>query len=790
MKLELRRLLCRDVTLPSFTIVDATAIERYCLEHSRSAPWERLVCYARRASLFRQVTFIVAPTTTAPPSSLDLLEVHRTLALQYDDVLWWGEPVVTLLTPPQSPTTVLTAGVEERPWELVHLRFGRSVVLDVATGRLWTHEEAVTTYSDLQQLGFWSAVAMHEKGEKPIVREATKAQYADDLLRYRGPIGELTEITTKRIASRVAEKKPELETCGWQRTGILAPVEPRVFSATCTTLERDDTVYLTWARRDGRDRVVMSHSSNGGHLLNLDDAETLSRFMREVRHLTAKETRWFIPRAFDTLRAMREYGLSPPKHVVDPAMAAYVLHPDDPPSLSEVHPPLMGLDRRLLRWMEDRDGETEISPGQGLLFFHQVLPSLDRALTTRLEERGQRSLVEYDLSQTLPVLADIEEHGVLIGPPPVPWLSWEAVRESVEGRYRQLYHCHARSLNIDPLRATYAELLKAGSAQWSQLPPDRDHRTMIPKRRFERYAELGNQAAVDILALKSFYGGVKRWLHLLEEGEVLRGTTRPTRSGRFTFGDIALHNIPKGTELLLGGFVATPGQILLHVDYRAFEPRLLASYSADPLLMAASQDAASASADLYAILNGKLASHLPQGLLKRELIKAGMLAVFYGSKRDAFACRQHQLTIAEAHELFDSLSDALVGVRCLRRQVDGQFGERGEVWTRSGWRREPNDPRPARRRRQAFNTLIQGTGADILRFVLRVLQHELKPHGARLVFHHHDAVIVSCPQSELSRVKELIRDVMERRARRAGYLAADVPLPVDIKEGRTWRDIV
>jgi len=84
--------------------------------------------------------------------------------------------------------------------------------------------------------------------------------------------------------------------------------------------------------------------------------------------------------------------------------------------------------------------------------------------------------------------------------------------------------------------------------------------------------------------------------------------------------------------------------------------------------------------------------------------------------------------------------------------------------------------------RQAINTPIQGSAADLIKKAMLDLDAELRSCGsrARLVLQIHDELLLEVPEAQGEQTLDLVRRVME------GALRLDVPLVVDARLGRNW----
>jgi DNA polymerase-1 len=86
--------------------------------------------------------------------------------------------------------------------------------------------------------------------------------------------------------------------------------------------------------------------------------------------------------------------------------------------------------------------------------------------------------------------------------------------------------------------------------------------------------------------------------------------------------------------------------------------------------------------------------------------------------------------------------------------------------------------------RQAINTPVQGTAADLIKKAMIDLTRELarREMKTRLVLQIHDELLLEVPADEAEAALALVRQVMENA------LALDVPLVVDARLGHTWAE--
>ncbi len=88
----------------------------------------------------------------------------------------------------------------------------------------------------------------------------------------------------------------------------------------------------------------------------------------------------------------------------------------------------------------------------------------------------------------------------------------------------------------------------------------------------------------------------------------------------------------------------------------------------------------------------------------------------------------------------------------------------------------------AEARRQAVNTIIQGTAADLIKLAWVRLNAEL-PEGVQMLLPAHDSVLLEVPTALVEETRQIVKAAMETAP--TGF---SVPLKVKTKTGRTWAD--
>jgi DNA polymerase-1 len=87
--------------------------------------------------------------------------------------------------------------------------------------------------------------------------------------------------------------------------------------------------------------------------------------------------------------------------------------------------------------------------------------------------------------------------------------------------------------------------------------------------------------------------------------------------------------------------------------------------------------------------------------------------------------------------------------------------------------------------RTAINSPIQGSAADLIKLAMPRVEAKLREAKleALLLLQVHDELLLEVPEAETEKVAELVKHEMEN------VHSMNVPLVVDVKVGKNWRDM-
>lgn len=226
--------------------------------------------------------------------------------------------------------------------------------------------------------------------------------------------------------------------------------------------------------------------------------------------------------------------------------------------------------------------------------------------------------------------------------------------------------------------------------------------------------------------------------------------------------------------------------------------RILAHFSNDENLV----DLFKSNEDVHKLVASKWKKKLVKDVTDEERESSKRLAygIMYGM--GPFSLSNHlKVHVSQAHEFLTSFLDTFPGVKRLILDVKEEARKNGSVRTIYHRRRliDYGDVKydfeespdlidgledRSRQDRQAFNSIIQGTAADIVKRAIVNLHQRLSQTSAELVLHVHDELVYQCYEEDLARVVAIVKDGMENSTK------LNIPLVVNVRVGKTYGDMV
>ena len=235
-------------------------------------------------------------------------------------------------------------------------------------------------------------------------------------------------------------------------------------------------------------------------------------------------------------------------------------------------------------------------------------------------------------------------------------------------------------------------------------------------------------------------------------------------------------------------FCADPGCYLLSVDYSQIELRIVADMSGDEAMLAAFR----AGEDIHAATAAAILGIPLEDVTKdqRRHAKAVNFGLIYGMSAFGLT-RSTDLTLAEAENFVNDYFEHFPGVKTYLDGIRRSAAQNGYTETKLGRRRyfpqlkRRNQNIRARAEREAINSPIQGTAADILKLaMIRMPSALLEARlAAKMLLQVHDELLLECPKNELLRTAKVVQEVMENA------YTLSIPLTTDARWGLNWGDM-
>ena len=251
-------------------------------------------------------------------------------------------------------------------------------------------------------------------------------------------------------------------------------------------------------------------------------------------------------------------------------------------------------------------------------------------------------------------------------------------------------------------------------------------------------------------------------------------------TGRFSSRNPNLQNVPAPHtdhgKKIRNLFIAPPGYKLVVADYSQIEPRVIASFSEDPIMMQNYMDGK----DIYTTVGDTMD-------VDRKAGKVLVLSIAYGVGPQKISA-QIGCTVTEARDLLDRFAKEFNSISKYKSKVISacRAGKPTPfVKTLTGRRRylpeinSRDQGLRAQAERQAFNTKIQGSAADIIKIAM-VRAHRMVPKEAKIILTVHDELVLITPEHLATETAEKLREAME------DIQVLKVPLIADITTVDRW----
>ena len=405
-----------------------------------------------------------------------------------------------------------------------------------------------------------------------------------------------------------------------------------------------------------------------------------------------------------------------------------------------------------------------------------------------LEKNNALSLYQNIELPLLYVLADMEKTGIICNKDILKDMSLE-LEAKLDLLTKEIYNLAGIKFNISSpkqLGEVLFEKLEIGKGKKNKTGYKTDINVLeklVDKHPIiEKILEYRN-----LSKLKSTYiEGLSSYI--LDDGKIHTIYKQTlTRTGRLSSVEPNLQNIPVREELgrnIRKAFLPE-NDCLLSADYSQVELRVMASLSNCKSLIEAFQN----DEDIHTHVASEV-FNVPEDAVTKQMrrcAKAVIFGIIYGISGFGLGENLH-ISKSEADEFIEKFHKLYPEVKSYTDTQVSLAKEKGYVTTLFGRTRkieEINNPNYLIRQmgeRMAMNTPIQGTSADIMKMAMINVYNRFMCEGitSKILLQVHDEIIVDCKNSELDKIKKIVKEEMEN------VYKLSVPLKVEIDTGINW----
>lgn len=501
------------------------------------------------------------------------------------------------------------------------------------------------------------------------------------------------------------------------------------------------------------------------------------------------------------IQVLRKYGIEVKGTLFDTMIAHYLIDPEQPHNmdhLSRVYLNYLPIPIESLIGKKGRSQMTMRLVDIQLLKNYacedaDVTWKLSRILAAKLKEEGLEKVFSEIEMPLVPVLADMEFHGVKLD---VNVLREQSalLKTELQQAEKEIFAMAGSSFNLNSPKQL-GEILfeKLKIIENPKLTKTKQYSTNE-----ETLLKLaGKHPVIDkILEYRMLQKLVSTYVDPLP-GQINPLTRRLhtsfnqaiTATGRLSSTNPNLQNIPirdaKGREIRKAFVASSANHVFFSADYSQIELRLMAHFSDDAIM----QEAFRNNEDIHRTTAAKVFKVSPEEVSREQRSKAktANFGIIYGIS--AFGLSERMgIPRTEAKQIIDSYFETFPGVKQYMNQCIFTAREKGEVYTLTGRRRKlpdinsQNSVVRGNAERNAINAPIQGTAADIIKIAMVRIHYEFATRGlkSKMLLQVHDELNFDVPQNELEEVTAIVKSCMEQA------MTLKVPLTVETGVGSNW----
>jgi DNA polymerase-1 len=257
------------------------------------------------------------------------------------------------------------------------------------------------------------------------------------------------------------------------------------------------------------------------------------------------------------------------------------------------------------------------------------------------------------------------------------------------------------------------------------------------------------------------------------------------KTSRLSASNPNLQNIPRESSLR-ELFVASEGEVFIDADYDQIELRVFCMYSKDPVMSRYFIDGIDIHKGAAAAVFNKSVEDVTKD--ERQIGKmVNFLTGFDGGAQKL--ADSAGVSISDARKFIDQYYRKFHVLAAWKEDVRASARKKGYVETLAGHRRRlpdimsSNAELRSRAERQAVNSKIQGSAADICKEAMVAVHKAFSGTDARLLVQVHDELICAVPKDSAHEYMEVLKTAMGH-----GVEINGIPLVVSAAIGPSWAE--
>ena len=501
------------------------------------------------------------------------------------------------------------------------------------------------------------------------------------------------------------------------------------------------------------------------------------------------------------LHILKNYGINTKGRLFDTMVAHYLVAPDKRHGIDAIAEDYLNYSKIKTEQLIGKKGKTqlgflELSPEVVTDYACEdadITWQLYEQLKEELKEKNLQSLAENIEMPLVRILMEMEHSGVS--------LDIDVLKEFAEKLRRELIDLEKKIYTLAGQEFNIGSPKQLGEVLFDHLKIATDAKKTKTKQYSTSEDVLVNLAYRHVIIGEVLdYRSTRKLLNTYVEAlpNILHPKTSRIHTsfnqtlvatGRLSSNNPNLQNIPireeRGREIRRAFISSDSNHRFLSADYSQIELRLMAHLSRDEnMIMAFLNDEdihTTTASKVYGVDHGDVTREM------RSKAKTANFGIIYGISAFGLAQRM-RIPRNEARELIEGYFASYPAVKEYMDECILKAKENGYVETMFGRRRNLPDIHSrnsmirGNAERNAINTPIQGTAADIIKIAMVSIYNEFQKQklSANMVIQVHDELNFNVHINELEKVKKIVKTSMENAVNLL------VPLVIEMNEGSNW----